>query len=282
MKLHLIGTAIAAAVVLASPGWGDAPKPFPDFTFKRVKPPKAGASKRITVQIAPAPPRPAAAAAPKPTPSAPDVPPAAVALAPAGDAQDWFWTAVSGRSPAGRVDSALSALRKGPSGQGFPSPRLQTLRQIADAYGRDILKFSVGTRISPALALAVIAVESGGRSDAVSRAGAQGLMQLMPATAARFGVVDATRATENIRGGITYLDWLMGEFGGDALLALAGYNAGEGAVRKHGGVPPYAETRAYVPKVLAAWSVARGLCLSPPELITDGCVFVGGRAATNG
>ena len=65
---------------------------------------------------------------------------------------------------------------------------------------------------------------------------------------------------------MAYLYWLMQEFDGDVLLALAGYNAGEGAVRKHDGVPPFAETRAYVPKVLAAWNVARNLCMTPPEL----------------
>ena len=80
-------------------------------------------------------------------------------------------------------------------------------------------------------------------------------------------------AEENIRGGVAYLDWLLGEFEGDALLALAGYNAGENAVKKHGGVPPYDETRAYVPKVLAAWDVARALCRTRPELPSDGCVF---------
>jgi len=104
----------------------------------------------------------------------------------------------------------------------------------------------------------------------------------MPATAERFGVFDRAIAADNIRGGVTYLDWLMGRFDGDPLLALAGYNAGEGAVEKHGGVPPFAETRGYVPKVLAAWAVAKGLCLTPPQLITDGCVFVGNRTATNG
>ena len=66
---------------------------------------------------------------------------------------------------------------------------------------------------------------------------------------------------------------LLEKFDGDPILALAGYNAGENAVTKNGGVPPYAETRAYVPKVLAAWRVARGLCLTRPELISDGCVF---------
>ena len=106
------------------------------------------------------------------------------------------------------------------------------------------------------LVLAVMAVESAGRADAVSRAGAAGLMQLMPATAARFGVSDRLAPAESIRGGVAYLDWLMGRFGGDPILALAAYNAGEGAVDDNGGVPPYSETRAYVPKVLAAWTVA--------------------------
>lgn len=121
--------------------------------------------------------------------------------------------------------------------------------------------------------LSVISVESAGDARAVSRAGAQGLMQLMPATAARFGVTNPLDPRQNIRGGVAYLDWLLNHFGGDPILALAGYNAGEGSVRDNSGVPPYAETRAYVPKVLTAWTVARGLCLTPPELVSDGCVF---------
>ena len=75
-------------------------------------------------------------------------------------------------------------------------------------------------------------------------------MQLIPATAARFGVTDATDPAQNIKGGVAYLAWLLTHFDRDPILALAGYNAGENAVTKHGGVPPYAETRAYVPKVL--------------------------------
>ena len=100
--------------------------------------------------------------------------------------------------------------------------------------------------------------------------------------AERFGVTDSTDPKENIAGGVSYMDWLLTEFGGDAVLALAGYNAGENAVKNHDGVPPYSETRAYVPKVLAAWQVARGLCMTPPDLITDPCVFVGPRTASNG
>ena len=116
-------------------------------------------------------------------------------------------------------------------------------------------------------------MESEGRADAVSKAGAQGLMQLIPATAKRFGVKNALDAGQNIRGGVQYLDLLLQTFDGDPILALAAYNAGENAVREHKGVPPFAETRAYVPRVLAAYATARGLCKTPPQLISDGCVF---------
>ena len=121
--------------------------------------------------------------------------------------------------------------------------------------------------------LAIISVESAGRSQAVSSAGAEGLMQLMPDTASRFAVSNSFDPNQNIKGGVAYLAWLMDRYDNDAVLALAGYNAGEGNVARHNGVPPFAETRAYVPKVLAAWQVAKGLCRTPPELITDACVF---------
>jgi soluble lytic murein transglycosylase-like protein len=150
---------------------------------------------------------------------------------------------------------------------------MQHMQDLAGRWGTEILKASVGTAVSPALALAVMAIESAGRPDAVSHAGAQGLMQLIPATASRFGVTDPLDPGQNIRGGIAYLDWLMRHFDRDPIMVIAAYNAGEGAVRANGGVPPYAETRDYVPKVLAAWQVAQGLCLSPPELMTDPCVF---------
>jgi soluble lytic murein transglycosylase-like protein len=98
-------------------------------------------------------------------------------------------------------------------------------------------------------------------------------MQLIPATAERFGVKDSTDPVQNIEGGVAYLDWLLKKFDYDPVLALAAYNAGEGAVIANEGVPPYAETRDYVPKVLAAWQVAQGLCVSPPLLVTDPCIF---------
>jgi soluble lytic murein transglycosylase-like protein len=86
-------------------------------------------------------------------------------------------------------------------------------------------------------------------------------------------VGDVFDPMQNIKGGVAYLDWLMKRFDGDPLMVLAAYNAGENAVTGAGGVPPYAETRDYVPKVLAAWTVAQGLCMTPPELVSDGCVF---------
>ncbi|GAB1362500.1 hypothetical protein MASR1M32_17360 [Rhodobacter sp.] len=167
----------------------------------------------------------------------------------------------------------MSALSQGPGGAQVASPRMQSMQTLAEIYGKDVLGATVGTRVSPALVLAVMGIESAGRKDAVSSAGATGLMQLMPATAERFGVIDRTDPVQNIKGGVAYLDWLMGEFNGDPVMVLAAYNAGEGAVRSNAGVPPYAETRDYVPKVLAAWQVAQGLCQTPPELVSDPCVF---------
>lgn len=97
----------------------------------------------------------------------------------------------------------------------------------------------------------VILQESGGNSRAVSHAGARGLMQLMPGTARRFGVQDSFDPRQNIEGGTKYLRFLLDRFKGNIELALAGYNAGEGNVEKHGmKIPPFAETRAYVPSVL--------------------------------
>ncbi|WP_336512105.1 lytic transglycosylase domain-containing protein [Pseudaestuariivita rosea] len=188
----------------------------------------------------------------------------------------WFWKEISpDMTSAGghRLELAVNHLRNAPAGSGVSTPRLSTLQNIADDHGIEILKQTVGTNVSPALVLAVISVESSGQTDAVSSAGAAGLMQLMPATAARFGVTDRMQPDQNIKGGVAYLSWLLERFNSDPVLALAGYNAGENAVLSNNGVPPYNETRAYVPKVLAAWTVARGLCQTPPELVTDPCVL---------
>ncbi len=100
--------------------------------------------------------------------------------------------------------------------------------------------------VPPELIHSVIQVESNYNPNAVSPKGAQGMMQLIPATARRFGVSDAFDPVENIRGGAAYLKYLLGLYGGNYTLALAAYNAGEGAVARYGDVPPYRETQDYV------------------------------------
>lgn len=267
--------AVVTAVLLGGPAGAE------DFTFKRVGVPQAGTTDRITVQIDPA--QPMFVSNRAQTPFVPltrddGESPAGGGGAARAAGVEWFWTNVSplmADSGPGRLSGALLAIAQAPAGQ-IAAPRLQHMQDMAKLYGTDILRETVGTRVSPALVLSVMAVESAGQPRAVSHAGAAGLMQLMPATAARFGVADRMLPAESIRGGVAYLDWLLARFGGDPILALAAYNAGEGAVEDNGGVPPYAETRAYVPKVLAAWTVARGLCVTPPELVSDGCVFTVG------
>ena len=101
------------------------------------------------------------------------------------------------------------------------------------------------------LVSAVIRVESGFNPRAVSRKGAQGLMQLMPQTASILGVRDSFDPRDNIEGGVRHLRGLIDRFGNNLPLVLAAYNAGEGAVNTHGGIPPYPETQAYVGRILA-------------------------------
>ncbi|MEO4011916.1 lytic transglycosylase domain-containing protein [Chromobacterium piscinae] len=113
--------------------------------------------------------------------------------------------------------------------------------------------------LDPMLIHAVVQVESAYRPEAVSGKGAVGLMQLMPATAARFGQTALYDPRANLQAGAAYLDWLMNRFGGRMDLALAAYNAGEGAVARYGNaIPPYAETRDYVRKVMAHYAGLKG------------------------
>jgi soluble lytic murein transglycosylase-like protein len=121
----------------------------------------------------------------------------------------------------------------------------------ASQYDSIIERAAVSAAVEPNLLRAVIVVESGFNSRAVSKRGAVGLMQLMPATASRFGVFDLYDPKENVHAGASYLKFLMDRFGHNVRLALAAYNAGEDAVDRNGGqIPPFTETMAYVPKVL--------------------------------
>jgi Transglycosylase SLT domain/Domain of unknown function (DUF4124) len=125
------------------------------------------------------------------------------------------------------------------------APYAREIREAAERYG-----------IDETLIKAVIRVESGFNSRAVSRKGARGLMQLMPGTASMLGVRDSFDPRQNIDGGVRHLRSLIDRFGSDLQLALAAYNAGEQAVVNHGGIPPYRETRDYVSRILGLFAPA--------------------------
>jgi hypothetical protein len=148
------------------------------------------------------------------------------------------------------ADTPASGRRSPPTQGRVFTDRMRALAPQVNAVARR-------NEIDPLLLHALIHVESRHRTDAVSPAGARGPMQLMPQTAARFGVHTVGHLHEvpfNLAAGAAYLKMLQGEFGGDLDLALAAYNAGEGAVRRHGGrIPPYPETRTYVRDVRAMY-----------------------------
>ncbi len=120
----------------------------------------------------------------------------------------------------------------------LPGVDFSAVRLNLDAYAAEVRAAAAEFGVEEAVVRAIIHAESAFRPNAVSHAGAQGLMQLIPATASRFGVADVYDPTQNIRGGVQYLAWLLKRYNQDLTLAAAGYNAGEGAVDRHGGVPP--------------------------------------------
>lgn len=129
-----------------------------------------------------------------------------------------------------------------------------TGNELIDSY---IVESGKRNGVDPVLLYSIMHQESSFKSGAVSYKGARGLMQLMPATAARFGVTRIFDPRQNIEGGARYVRFLLDTFGGDVQLALAGYNAGEGAVIKYGGVPPYSETREYVRRIGRRYALMR-------------------------
>jgi len=157
------------------------------------------------------------------------------------------------RSALGADGAAASAL----GGANAPAP-------VAPAQIDALVQQNASNwQVDPALLKAVIANESGFNANATSKVGAQGLMQLMPATAQSLGVQNAYDPAQNVAGGARYLKGLLDRFGGDARKAVAAYNAGPGAVEKYGDVPPYAETQNYVQNVLASFQKYKAQSISP-------------------
>ena len=131
--------------------------------------------------------------------------------------------------------------------------------------------------IQPRLALAIVSVESNFRPEAQSPKDARGLMQLISATAARFNVRNRLDAKDNVRGGLAYLRWLLAYYQGDVALVVAAYNAGEAAVDRYRGVPPYAETREYVRRVSRLFDNQRHSF--DPAVAAPSPIVAGGQAA---
>jgi len=197
---------------------------------------------------------------------------ASVALAPSPTfASGWFWKEVPPRiedgSPAKAMRIVSDARRRG---RGLFGTKTQA-RSVLSRWRAEIEAAAREARISEALIAAVVMVESGGNPYEKSPAGALGRSQLMPETARRYGVRHVFNPAENLRGSATYLSDLIIMFRGDLVLALAAYNAGAQAVLKFRGVPPYAETREYVPKVLAAFETAGKFCASHPRTARRQC-----------
>lgn len=141
----------------------------------------------------------------------------------------------------------------GPAKIGSSESWLAARMRRASAYDGMIAAAAREHSVDPELVKSVMLVESGFNPAAISRKGARGLMQLMPATAAEHGVRDIHDPRQNIAGGVRYLSRLLSNYGGNLEKSLAAYNAGEAAVDRYDGVPPYSETQLYVRKTLAAY-----------------------------
>lgn len=165
-------------------------------------------------------------------------------------------------SSAGRFQQLVEEALQRANQEGFqtPSSDFGSLHSVSGAYVLPperidalVSQNAQAWSVDPALVKAIIANESGFNANATSPVGAQGLMQLMPGTAAGLGVKDSYDPGQNVYGGTRYIKGLLERFKGDVKLAVAAYNAGPGAVEKYGGVPPYRETQNYVAAVLDSY-----------------------------
>ena len=148
------------------------------------------------------------------------------------------------------VGSVLPSCMSEPLADVVASP---TVPMVKNDVVRLVERWAPQYSIDPALVMALIRVESKFDATAVSPKNAQGLMQLIPATASRFGVKNPFDIVDNLKGGLAYLRWLMSYFKGDVPLVLAAYNAGEQAVERYRGIPPYRETRNYVKQITSVY-----------------------------
>jgi len=233
-------------------------EPFPEFTFKRVKPPLSSAKKLITIQVDGE----KAEAAPLPV------------LQPISESTsaEWFWARISPDLTAagrGRFRQAADILSEPGEDNAVKTPRLQDIQALAGQFGTDLLIATLGKSISPALILAMIATEQTGSPQSAA------LSQVEPTSESAQSHDTPTKPAprRDFKADVERLDRLLNRFDRDPILALAAFHAGEAAIEDHQGVPPFAATRIYVPEVIAAFQIARGLCLTPPELYSDGCVF---------
>jgi len=132
-------------------------------------------------------------------------------------------------------------------------------------YQNLIKTISARYQVDPTLVTAIVSAESNFNEIAISRTGAMGLMQLMPDTATQLGVTDPFEPRDNIEGGVKYIRYLLERFDGNIEFAVAAYNCGPGAVEKHGGVPPYGETRRYVKKVFDRYHGKKEMYIEPAQ-----------------
>jgi soluble lytic murein transglycosylase-like protein len=156
--------------------------------------------------------------------------------------------------PAGSAPSAAASTFTRALQRATSTPQTDTT--ATEPFAQEIRAAAEREGLDPALVRAVVKHESGFDPRATSRAGAMGLMQLMPATARSLGVDDPYDPGQSLAGGTRFLRQLLERFEGDVRLAVAAYNAGPGAVDRYRGVPPYAETRAYVTRVLDTYQAA--------------------------